>query len=97
MLENQEFKDTEHISGSSKPPLHSNDFKPSDPEKKSWWSLQSIFMKLAIVVLGIVALFIVTEVLEQIDRMLYQLYKIGIWVFAVYVVILIIRSLFKKH
>ncbi|EPA00016.1 hypothetical protein A33Q_0184 [Indibacter alkaliphilus LW1] len=42
------------------------------------------------------ALFVVTEILEQVERALYHAYKIGVWVFAGIVVIFTISSIFKK-
>ncbi|ERM80544.1 hypothetical protein P872_12285 [Rhodonellum psychrophilum GCM71 = DSM 17998] len=96
MLENQDSKDLKHLSGTPTSPHQGGDHKSNEPEKNSWWSLQNILVKVITVVLGIAALFIVTEVLDQIERMLYELYKISIWVFAVIVVITIIISLFKK-
>jgi hypothetical protein len=96
MLENQDFKDLERISGTPLPPHTTSDHKSNQPKKKSWWSQQNILTKVITVILSIVALFIVTELLNQIERMLYELYKIGIWAFAVIVVITIIGMLFKK-
>jgi hypothetical protein len=94
MLENQELPVTDRIS--SRPPLHSDDQKPNEPEKKNWWNRQTLSTKVITVILGIVALFIVTEVLEQAERIIYQVFKIGIWVFAAFVVIVVVRSVFKK-
>lgn len=96
MLENQDFKDLERLSGTPLPPHTTGDHKSNQPEKKSWWSQQNILIKVITVILCIVALFIVTEILEQLERALYQAYKVGIWVFVAFVVVTIIRSLFKK-
>ncbi|SNS06333.1 hypothetical protein SAMN06295967_102324 [Belliella buryatensis] len=97
MLENQDFKNSSRLESDSKPPHLTSEPSPSNPERKSWWSKQNILTKVLTVILSLVALFVVTEILEQVERALYQAYKVGVWVFAGFAVIFITLSIFKKN
>ncbi|WP_009035109.1 hypothetical protein [Indibacter alkaliphilus] len=96
MLENQDFKNSSRLESGSKPPHLTTEPSPGNPERKGWWSKQNTLTKVLTVILSIVALFVVTEILEQVERALYHAYKIGVWVFAGIVVIFTISSIFKK-
>lgn len=92
-----EHNDIERIVGNGRTPNQHENFNPKKPNHKSWWAQQSILNKVGIVILAFVALYIVTEILNLAERLLYQIYQVGIWGFWIVVAIVIISSLFKKR